>query len=88
MLVTEAHKGDDVVQDIMAAKARGVRRLPRYIMDKGIRLAMGDLAVRDNRLWINETRLFTPEDHRLYGAWMIITGTTVPDTGSKACIAS
>lgn len=64
-LIAEAYERDEVVQDIMAAKARGVRRLPRHIMDKGIRLAMGDLTVRDNRLWIDETRLFTPEDHRL-----------------------
>src|ERR1700722_3741170 len=35
-LVAEAYERDEVVQDIMAAKARGVRRLPRHIMDKGI----------------------------------------------------
>jgi hypothetical protein len=59
-----AYEKDQVVQDIMTAKRKGLRRLPRHLLAKGIRLSMGELEIRDERLWVSG-RLFVPEDNDL-----------------------
>jgi transposase InsO family protein len=61
-LITEAYENDEIVKRLIAAKEQGLRRLPREIMDQGIRLAMGDLGVRGERLWVRE-KLYIP-DHK------------------------
>jgi hypothetical protein len=63
-LVATAYDNDRLVQDIMAAKRLGLRRLPPHILQQGVKLAMGDLEVRDHRLWVGQ-RLYIPEDHNL-----------------------
>jgi transposase InsO family protein len=63
-LLQEAYDADELVQDLIAAKNQGLRRLPQHIMNRGIKLSMGDLAVRENRLWINN-RLFIPDNKPL-----------------------
>ena len=63
-LIAEAYEQDQVVQDIMVAKERGERKLPRHILARGIKLSMGNLTVQDHRLWIG-TRLYVPENEAL-----------------------
>jgi hypothetical protein len=63
-LLTEAYNQDEVVQDMMAAKERGLRKLPQHILNKGIRLSMADINVRDHRLWVGN-RLYVPDYHPL-----------------------
>jgi hypothetical protein len=63
-LLSDAYENDKTVQDIIAAKERGVRKLPPHILARGIKLSMGDLEVRDNRLWFCN-RLYVPESEPL-----------------------
>ena len=63
-LIAEAYEQDQVVQDIMVAKERGERKLPRHILARGVKLSMGNLTVKDHRLWIG-TRLYVPENEAL-----------------------
>ena len=59
-LIEKGYEKDEVTQDILAAKKKGLRRLPQHIMAKGIKLAMGDLDIHDNQLWISD-RLYVPD---------------------------
>jgi transposase InsO family protein len=63
-LLEAAYSSDQLVQDIMEAKRIGARRIPPHVMAAGIKLSMGDLEVRDRRLWF-ANRLYVPEDHEL-----------------------
>jgi len=40
-LLSDAYESDKTVQDIIAAKERGVRKLPPHILTRGIKLSMG-----------------------------------------------
>jgi len=53
-LIEKGYEEDEVAQDILAAKRKELRRLPQHIMAKGIKLAMGDLVIRENQLWISD----------------------------------
>lgn len=63
-LLNEAYDRDEVVQDIIVAKERGLRKLPQHILNRSFRLSMGDLSVRNRRLWVGN-RLYVPEYHPL-----------------------
>ena len=63
-LIEEAYEKDEVVQDIIAAKTRELRKLPSHLIKKGIKLAMGDLKVKDERLYVKE-RLYVPDHEPL-----------------------
>jgi len=60
-LLTEAYNNDSTTSQLIAAKRQGLRRLPRKIIDQGIKLAMGDLEEKDGRLWVRG-RLYIPDD--------------------------
>ena len=59
-----AYEKDKVVQDIITAKENNLRRLPKHILSKGIKLSMSDLEVKDGRLWVSG-RIYVPEDIEL-----------------------
>ena len=61
---TAAYEKDEVVQDIITAKEMNLRRLPKHLQSKGIRLSMSDLEVRDGRLWVSG-RIYVPDDVEL-----------------------
>jgi hypothetical protein len=63
-LVADAYEQDQLAQDLIAAKNRGIRRLPPDILARE-RIALGDLSVRDGRLWINNSRLYVPDSPAL-----------------------
>ena len=63
-LIEEAYRDDEVVQDVMRAKELDLRRLPKHLLDKGLRLSMADLEVRDRRLWVSN-RLYVPDKQPL-----------------------
>jgi len=63
-LIADAYEQDQLAQDLIAAKNRGVRRLPPNILARE-KIALGDLSVRDGRLWFNNSRLYVPENSPL-----------------------
>ena len=63
-LIEEVYEKDEVVQDIIAAKTRELRKLPSHLIKKGIKLAMGDLKVKDERLYVKD-RLYVPDHEPL-----------------------
>ena len=64
LLISNAYNNDQRMRDMIEAKQRGDRRLPMHIISSGIKLSMGDIDVRDDKIWLGE-RLFIPEDHEL-----------------------
>ena len=64
LLISNAYNNDQRMRDMIEAKQRGDRRLPMHIISSGIKLSMGDIEVRDDKIWLGE-RLFIPEDHEL-----------------------
>src|ERR1700722_10448938 len=64
LLISNAYKNDQRMNDIMEAKQRGDRRLPMHVIASGIKLSMGDIEVRGDKVWLGE-QLFIPEDHEL-----------------------
>lgn len=61
ILVSSAYENDQQMKDIIEAKQRGDRRLPPHIIASGIKLSMGDIEVRDNKIWLGK-RLMIPND--------------------------
>ena len=63
-LLTKAYRGDEIIQEIMKAKSENLRKLPNKILTNGLKLAMGDLDIRNERLFY-KTRLFVPNSDKL-----------------------
>ena len=66
-LLNRAYKNDKV-KDIIAAKRKGLWRLPANFTKQGIKLAMGDLTLEGNkdstRLYV-KNRMYVPNDKNL-----------------------
>ncbi|THC87525.1 hypothetical protein EYZ11_013030 [Aspergillus tanneri] len=58
-LINQAYEDDRMVQEVIIAKNRGQRKLPRIAFNHGFRVSMGELSVRDYRLWVGD-RLYIP----------------------------
>ena len=59
-LIEEAYERDETVQDIIAAKKKELRKLPLNLIKRGIKLAMGDLKIENDKLYLKE-RLYVPD---------------------------
>ena len=59
-LIEEAYEKDETVQDIVAAKRKELRKLPLNLIKRGIKLAMGDLKLENEKLYV-KGRLYVPD---------------------------
>ena len=59
-LIEEAYEKDETVQDIVAAKRKELRKLPLNLIKSGIKLAMGDLKLENDKLYV-KGRLYVPD---------------------------
>ena len=68
-LFANAYKNNELVQAIIDAKIRGMRKLPCKIL-KQIKLSMGDLEVKNSRLYIQD-KIYVSNDNnlQLYLLW-------------------
>ena len=60
----KACKDNEVVKEIIDAKARGLRKLPTTLIKKDIRLSMSDLKIKSERLYI-KNRMYVSENKPL-----------------------
>lgn len=63
-LIDEAYQNDDVTKQILYAKNNGDRKLPDRLIRNGTKLALGDITVKGNRLYIKK-RLWIPASPKL-----------------------
>ena len=63
-LIEEAYEKDETVQDIIAAKKKELRKLPLNLIKRGIKLAMGDLKLENDKLYV-KGRLYVPDHESL-----------------------
>ena len=62
-LIKEKYKKNKIVQNIIIAKLKKLQKLSQHIMIKEIKLAMRNLKIWDNQLWIS-SQLYA-SDHKL-----------------------
>ena len=63
-LIEEAYERDETVQDIIAAKKKELRKLSLNLIKRGIKLAMGDLKIENDKLYV-KGRLYVPNHESL-----------------------
>ena len=63
-LFKKAYKDDEMVKEIMDAKARSLQKLPKALIKKDIVLSMGDLKIKSKRLYV-KNRMYVPENEPL-----------------------
>ena len=63
-LFKKAYEDNDVVKEIMDAKARGLRKLPTVLTKKDVVLSMGDLKIKNRQLYV-KNRMYVPENKPL-----------------------
>ena len=63
-LFEKAYKDNEVVKEIIDAKACGLRKLPTALTKKGIVLSMGDLKIKSEQLYV-KNRMYVPENEAL-----------------------
>ena len=59
-LFANTYKNDKLIQAIIDAKIRGMRKLPRKIL-KQVKLSMGDLEVKNSRLYM-QGKIYIPDN--------------------------
>ena len=59
-LIEEAYGKGETVQDIVAAKRKELRKLPLNLIKSGIKLAMGELKLENDKLYV-KGRLYVPD---------------------------
>ena len=63
-LLETAYQKNDIVQKIMKAKSKNLRKLPEKILREGFKLILRDLKIREERLFYKK-RLFVPHCDKL-----------------------
>ena len=63
-LIEEAYERDETVQDIIVAKKKELRKLPLNLIKRGLKLAMGDHKIENDKLYV-KGRLYVPNHETL-----------------------
>lgn len=63
-MINEIYEGDEVTKLIKKAKRANARKLPRELTKQGIKLALGDIEIQDDRVYY-KTRLWIPQSDKL-----------------------
>lgn len=63
-LFEKAYKDNEVVKNLINAKERGLQKLPMALIKKGIVLSIGDLKIKNERLYV-KNRMYIPENEAL-----------------------
>ena len=63
-LIKEAYQNDDLIREIFEAKRTKVRKLPHKLLKKGVKLAIEDLQIQNDRIYY-KTRLLIPQSDEL-----------------------